>query len=210
MVDSKLLKDYDVQEGATITIMSTKPTNVPQESSITFSKAPDTSAPMEGILGSSATLSPSLGPTPSPGLEGTIHSHKRRVSDIPAVVLSPAASPGQTTPLLPGQTVMPDMATGVTGTVTGVGSSPGPILLDLNSIPLPTTQGSTESSPYHTTIASPDFWQELRKFLNEKFTTREDGDAAFEEFLLSAKNRLSPHEIAKIRDEVGVIGMGGH
>jgi len=38
----------------------------------------------------------------------------------------------------------------------------------------------------------------------------DDANAAFEEFLLSAKNKLTPHEIARIRDRVGVIGMGGN
>ena len=42
-----------------------------------------------------------------------------------------------------------------------------------------------------------------------EFNTPEDAEAAFESFLVGSKGHLSPSEIAKIRDTVGVVGMGG-
>jgi ubiquitin-like protein 4 len=42
-----------------------------------------------------------------------------------------------------------------------------------------------------------------------EFNRLEDANEAFENFLSSTKGSLSPHEIAKIRDQVGIIGMGG-
>jgi hypothetical protein len=43
----------------------------------------------------------------------------------------------------------------------------------------------------------------------EEFPQAADANEAFENFLSSTKGSLSPHEIAKIRDQVGVIGMAG-
>jgi len=83
--DNKLVKDYDIQDDATITIMS-KPA------------LPLTSE----LLGLS--LSPSVQVDAPGGSPGTYPKHQRKLSDIPSVVLSPAGSPGQTTPLLPAQT----------------------------------------------------------------------------------------------------------
>jgi ubiquitin-like protein 4 len=55
----------------------------------------------------------------------------------------------------------------------------------------------------------------LKGFLDGRFGKEKGGRAgdeqiAFEEFLRSAKGSLSPHEIARIRDEVGITGMGGN
>jgi len=78
---------------------------------------------------------------------------------------------------------------------------------------MPTT--STDDSPYHQTLASPKFWTDLREFLEARFGKEAggrpgDADVAFEEFLRSAKVSLSPNEIAKIRDSVGITGLGGY
>jgi hypothetical protein len=42
-----------------------------------------------------------------------------------------------------------------------------------------------------------------------EFNRVDDAQEAFENFLNSSKGSLSPHEIAKIRDEVGIMGMAG-
>lgn len=42
-----------------------------------------------------------------------------------------------------------------------------------------------------------------------EFKTDADVHLAFEDFLCAAKGSLTPSEIAKIRDTVGVIGMAG-
>lgn len=42
-----------------------------------------------------------------------------------------------------------------------------------------------------------------------EFEVREDADQAFETFLVGSKGYLTPSEIARIRDTVGIMGMGG-
>ena len=43
-----------------------------------------------------------------------------------------------------------------------------------------------------------------------EFANRADAAAAWEDFFCASKGNLSVSEIAKIRDAVGVIGMGGN
>lgn len=192
LVDSKLVKDYEIKDGATITVMSK------------VESTPKAAEPESLATPSSASPNNDSQTVPSPNLEASpSYTHKRRVSDIPAVVLSPAGTPAQTTPLLQPTSIVTDALTHLPP------SQASPIPLDLNSIPLPPSV-SMENTPYHSTIASPQFWLDLREFLEARFSGKDDGDAAFEEFLLSAKSKLSPHEIAKIRDEVGKTGMAGH
>ncbi|KAG8818735.1 hypothetical protein FRC17_010721 [Serendipita sp. 399] len=148
--------------------------------------------------------SPSLGAT-------TAFGHKRRVSDIPAVTLSPAGTPGATTPLLQPTSISTEPLTHMPLNPTTVPSKSGSIPIDLSSIPIPINT-SQDDSPYHQTMSNPQFWKELRGFLEQKFGKEAggrpgDGDLAFEEFLRSAKANLSPHEIAKIRDEIST-GIG--
>jgi hypothetical protein len=186
--DNKLLKDYDVPDGATITIMS-KPA------------PPLTAEPTTEVLGLSP--SPSTQADASGGSPGTNPRHQRKLSDIPAVVLSPAGSPGQTTPLLPGQSLPLPPNPSYSPTHTQ-------IPLDLNAFPIQ-SPSTPEPTPQHAVLASPEFWEGLYAFLKTQYGGKiDDSNAAFEEFLLSAKNKLTPHEIARIRDRVGVIGMGGN
>ncbi|KIM19459.1 hypothetical protein M408DRAFT_83529 [Serendipita vermifera MAFF 305830] len=191
LLDSKLVKDYDIKDGSVINVMATAapPSAPPVNNSMGLSAADRDPVP--------AAASPNLGAT-SPSLSaGGPPGHKRRISDIPAVTLSPAGTPAATTPLLQPVSLTAD---------------------PLTHLPLtpPAPSGAAASShPFHQTMASPTFWKELRGFLEVKFGKEAggrtgDGDAAFEEFLRSAKGSLSPHEIAKIRDEVGISGMGGH
>jgi hypothetical protein len=186
--DNKLVKDYDIPDGATITIMS-KP------------GIPLTAEPTTEVLGlSPSPFSQADAPGGSPG---TNPKHQRKLSDIPAVVLSPAGSPGQTTPLLAGQSLPLPPNPSYSPTHTQ-------IPLDLNSFPIH-SPSTPEQTPQHAVLASPEFWEGFYEFLQSQFSGKiEDANSAFEEFLLSAKNKLTPHEIARIRDRVGVIGMGGN
>ncbi|KAF8652376.1 hypothetical protein AX16_004404 [Volvariella volvacea WC 439] len=121
----------------------------------------------------------SLSLDPTPKPTG--HRHQR----IPSVVLSP--SPSSETP----------------------GQQEKDILLTLDagasSSPVPT---ETLTS-YHETVAKPEFWERLRVFLQSEFSTEADALIAFEDFLRASKGSLTASEIAKIRDQVGVIGMAG-
>ena len=43
----------------------------------------------------------------------------------------------------------------------------------------------------------------------QEFKSEESSAHAFETFLVGSKGVLTPSEIAKIRDTVGIVGMGG-
>jgi len=138
------------------------------------------------------------------------------VSDIPAVTLSPAGTPAATTPLLQPVTLTSDPLSHVPLTPGSPSKSTAIPVIDLASIPIPmATTSQYADDPYHQVLASPRFWKDLRAFLEDRFGKEKigrvgGGEAAFEEFLRSVKSNLSPHEIAKIRDEVGITGMGGN
>lgn len=42
-----------------------------------------------------------------------------------------------------------------------------------------------------------------------EFVNDDDAQHAFEDYLLASKGELTASEIAKIRDQVGVVGMSG-
>jgi len=46
-------------------------------------------------------------------------------------------------------------------------------------------------------------------YYSSEFSNAEDSRSAFEVLFGGAKGNLSPHEIAKIRDTIGIVGMGG-
>ncbi|TFK32331.1 hypothetical protein BDQ12DRAFT_671156 [Crucibulum laeve] len=121
-------------------------------------------------------------PSPSPAsLEKPTRKHQR----IPSLVLSP--SPSET---------------------PGVVEKDITLTLDTSSMPSPSIQAETLST-YHATVSNPEFWERLYAFVKSEFTTDTDAHQAFEDFLCATKGSLTPHEIAKIRDHVGVIGMSG-
>ncbi|WVF66715.1 hypothetical protein IAT40_001457 [Kwoniella sp. CBS 6097] len=70
-------------------------------------------------------------------------------------------------------------------------------------------QPQVSSSTFHTTVADPSFWQKIHALCVSEFAYEEEADSAWETFLVSMKGRLSAGEAAKIRDVVGVTGMGG-
>lgn len=121
--------------------------------------------------------------TPSPALlpdAKPVLGHTR----IPSVILSP--SPSATTPSL--EVDQP---------------------LDIN-LTLDTSQTlQPTQSTYHVTIAEPGFWGRLNEFLKAEFKNESDALTAFEDFLVASKGILTASEIAKIRDQVGVVGMAG-
>jgi len=145
--DNKLVKDYDIQDGSTITIMSNP------------AAPPLTAEPTSEL--------PGLSPSPSAqvdapgGSPGTYQRHQCKLSDIPAVLLPPAGSPGQTTPLLPAQSLPLPPNPSYSPTHT-------PIALDLNAFPIP-----SPSTPEQTrltrilggplrVLANPVWWEDRR------------------------------------------------
>ncbi|TFK49045.1 ubiquitin-like protein [Heliocybe sulcata] len=114
---------------------------------------------------------------------------KRAHSRVPSVVLSPSPS----------------------GALGAGEEKPVDILLslDTSSIPTPSLSPEASSSTYHDTISNPEFWQKLLDFLRSEFPNYDDAVQAWEDFLRVSKGTLTPGQIAKIRDHVGVVGMAG-
>lgn len=109
-----------------------------------------------------------------------------RSSVIPSLVISPIPSPS-----------------------SSPRSRPLPIPLELDTTFPQVPQAAPEASTFHSALSSPGFWDRLYVFLRTEFSCRDDAAAAFEQFLIASKGSLSVGEIAKIRDQVGVVGMAG-
>jgi hypothetical protein len=187
LADSKLLKEYNVNDGDTINLML----------------KPDS----DWDPSTSSSVAPKVGPPdlvvdtiPAPRAIYPILNTSRGHQRIPSVVLTPSASPTKEKPV--------DI----------------PLTLDtISSSPI----SGDELSSYHTTLAKPDFWRGLLKFLRSvfpdmnfvslhslhylrsRFDDENDMSQAFEDFLCTCKGTLTAFEIAKIRDELGLIGMAG-
>ncbi|KAJ7211157.1 hypothetical protein GGX14DRAFT_623583, partial [Mycena pura] len=131
-----------------------------------------------------ATESASAQP-PSLHLDPPAATQPRKHQRIPSVVLSP--SPSSETP----------------GAASG-----GDIMLTLDAA-TESLSAATELSSYHATIAQPEYWERLLAYLRSEFKNDADAQVAFEDYLRASKGSLTAHEIAKIRDHVGVIGMAG-
>lgn len=117
-----------------------------------------------------------------PGTTKPAERHRR----VPSVILSP--SPNSLVPLREGAPV--DVALSL---------DDGDILPPAHAPP----------TPYQNVISSPDFWGDLLDFLSSRFSSRSDVENAFEEFFRASKGSLTAHQIARIRDHVGVTGMAG-
>jgi ubiquitin-like protein 4 len=232
LADTKLVKDYEIKDGSVITVMM----SAPAAASTTNKSSPDT--PIADAASAAAAAAPSTtsaatpsysmdlsaadrdpvpaAASPSLGASTPGMGHKRRVSDIPAVTLSPAGTPAATTPLLQPVSLTADPLAHIPLTPSSPSSKSTSIAIDLASIPLPLSTSSQHSDdPYHQTLASPQFWKDLKGFLDGRFGKEKGGrvgdeQIAFEEFLRSVKGSLSPNEIARIRDEVGITGMAGN
>jgi hypothetical protein len=136
-------------------------------------------------------------PTPQPTLGTSSRRHQR----IPSVVLTPSPSPTTEKPVdipLTLDTVSDDRMSGI------------------------------ELSSYHNVLARPTFWSKFLHFVKyaslcsmfhhasltsvldrSEFENEEDVNQAFEDFFCVSKGTLTAFEIAKIRDELGIIGMAG-
>ena len=191
LADAKLLKEYNIKDGDTVNLM-VKPgydwnqsAGPPKLDILVPEPMPSAEEP------TSTTLEP-----------GARTERHRRV---PSVILSP--SPNTLTPLREGAPPV-DVALSL---------DDGDILPPAHAPP----------TPYQNVISSPDFWSDLLDFLglvktssinayvfstvpfSSRFATRSDVENAFEEFFRASKISLTPHQIAKIRDHVGVTGMAG-
>lgn len=89
---------------------------------------------------------------------------------------------------------------------SGVGEKGIILTIDPGVLPSPVLQPGTMST-YHHTLSRPEFWERLHDFLKNEFRTPEDVHSAFENFLCAAEGSLTASEVAKIRDQVGVIGL---
>ncbi|KZT25690.1 hypothetical protein NEOLEDRAFT_1064568 [Neolentinus lepideus HHB14362 ss-1] len=130
---------------------------------------------------------------PGSSMQINTDATKRSHSRVPSVVLSPSPS----------------------GAFTAGEEKPVDILLslDTSTIPTPSLSPEASSSTYHDTISNPEFWQKLLDFLRHvsstEFQNYDDAVTAWEDFLRVSKGTLTPGQIAKIRDHVGVVGMAG-
>lgn len=128
------------------------------------------------------TWDPNAMSVPTPSQLKSTPSHSR----IPSVVLSP--SPSATTPSL---------------------EVDKPLDINLTLDTSQTLPSAEATSTYHATLADPGFWERLNAFVKTEFKSESDALLAFEDFLRASKGTLTANEIAKIRDQVGVVGMAG-
>ncbi|KAF8155991.1 hypothetical protein B0H34DRAFT_715711 [Crassisporium funariophilum] len=185
LADGKLLKEYGIKDGDTVNLMLKPGSNWDP----TQPSAPSPSASAASL--SPMDASPSLSPNPNVFGSGSLDpdarpKQGRKHQRIPSVVLSP--SPSSETPGAVEKDIM--------------------LTLDAGVLPSPIAQPETMST-YHETVAQPEFWERLYAFLKNEFQTEADMLLAFEDFLCATKGSLTASEIAKIRDQVGVIGMAG-
>jgi len=140
----------------------------------------NTGTNMDPSLAPSDALSASATLEPGSRPSGSRSKHQR----IPSLVLSP--SPSET---------------------SGVAEKDIMLTLDTTSISSPIVH--SDLSTYHTTISKPEFWDRLYSFLRTEFVNDDDAQHAFEDYLLASKGELTASEVARIRDQVGVVGMAG-
>ncbi|GFZ42867.1 hypothetical protein JCM24511_00585 [Saitozyma sp. JCM 24511] len=174
LTDAKLLKEYDLTDGATVHLIL-KPVD----------KAASTPVIASPAGGSAATSAP---PAPAP-------------SQIPRSDMSTFAG-SSAHPEPPSLTITTSLDDSTPGTAMPL------TVTDAVAPPLG-PQPQVSSASFHETVANPVFWQKLHALCVTEFTYENDADAAWETFLISMKGLLSAGEAAKIRDVVGVMGMGG-
>ncbi|TDL22700.1 hypothetical protein BD410DRAFT_193638 [Rickenella mellea] len=191
LADGKLLKEYDAKDGDSFTVM-VKPgfqwdwnTSAPAPPAAVAATQPPAPAPTLA-----AAQSTDADGDVQMKLEPDVSAMKRKGSHtrIPSVVLSPSPSISDS-PML---------------------GTPTSIHLTLDTSGIPTASELAEGDAFQRKMSSPAFWQRLHAFLTAQFDTTDDANRAFESFLLGSKGYLSANDIAKIRDSVGVMGMGGN
>ncbi|TXT11050.1 hypothetical protein VHUM_01801 [Vanrija humicola] len=156
LADAKLLKEYDLADGAVLTLMA-KP------------GAKAAAAPAPSPPAAAAEAAPALAHT---------RSRSYTAADLPQLTIT-TDSPGA------GPTDVPEYS---------LSEQPSPAL---------------STAAFHSAIANPDFWQKLHALAQTEFASQDDADYVVDTFLVAMKGRLSATEAAKIRDVVGVAGMGG-
>ncbi|OWT35392.1 hypothetical protein C362_06961 [Cryptococcus neoformans Bt1] len=157
LTDTKLLKEYALESGATVHLI------------IKASSAAPFSAATPSISTSDATIPPPSSVAPHP----------------PALTITTSvdesSEAGTSMPLTLADQVAPPL---------------GP-------------QPEVSSATFHHTISDPTFWQKIHALCVSEFDNEQEANSAWETFLVSMKGGLSAGEAAKIRDVVGVWGMGG-
>jgi hypothetical protein len=190
LADAKLLKEYTISDGDTVNIM-TKPGYVWSSSPQKDATSVPPPAPEVRKPANLAIPTPMAVDNTRPSHSGSgSRSHSRSNSaNIPDLVLSP--TPRSTSPN------------------TTEASQPVLLTVDTSTVSTPSSQSAATITSYQHTLSQPPFWQHLHAFLQKEFDHREDAATAFEDFLLASKGNLTAHQIAAIRDAVGVLGMGG-
>ncbi|EJC97690.1 uncharacterized protein FOMMEDRAFT_98302 [Fomitiporia mediterranea MF3/22] len=179
LADNKLLKEYPVKSGDTVNLML-KP-GFEWDWDTTAAAVSASPVPKDGDGDTQMSLDPQS--------QNTGTGNRGRHGRIPSVVLSPSPSPSMKSLPLDNPT------------------SPIPLTLDTSNIP--SAAETTILDAYHKRITSPEFWDRLYSFLRSEFPQAGDADQAFEAFLLGSKGSLSPSDIARIRDTIGITGMNG-
>lgn len=62
------------------------------------------------------------------------------------------------------------------------------------------------SAQFHHTIADPQFWQKVYELCQAEFMSEQDAEGAWGVLFGGMRERLSPSEIAKVQDVVGITG----
>jgi len=62
------------------------------------------------------------------------------------------------------------------------------------------------TAEFHNTISDPDFWKKVYVLCQSEFINGSDADGCWNAFLGGVRGKLSPGEIAKIQDAVGITG----
>lgn len=183
LADGKLLKEYAVKDRDTVNLMI-KP-GFDWDPSKTSPSAPFPSAPFPSTPFPSSPTMLSPDKKSSSSLDAKTPSKPTRHQRVPSLVLSP--SPSTETP----------------------GHVEKDIVLTLDSSAIPSSASTESLSSYSVTVSQPEFWGRLYTFLKSEFIMEADVLTAFEDFLRASKGSLTASQIAKIRDQVGVVGMAG-
>jgi hypothetical protein len=69
---------------------------------------------------------------------------------------------------------------------------------------------SNSTAEFHNTIADPEFWKKVYALCQSEFLSDHEADGCWHAFLGGVRTKLSPGEIAKIQDAVGVTGEYHH
>ncbi|KZT60975.1 hypothetical protein CALCODRAFT_464917 [Calocera cornea HHB12733] len=182
LADTRLVKEYALEQGAVVTLMVKPGVEWTGEERVDESAMEvDLPAPVPaGQLAAEGAGSPQLTPGGHP---------------IPTLTLSTEVP---SRPQTPGTAPLPSTVHTVS------------LNTDLASITTPGPQPDPgTSASYHSTISSAQFWTRLFGFLKLQFEEEDDAAKALEDFLLASKSALSAGEIAQIRETVGIVGMGG-